>query len=161
MADILSAMADALYENANVLVHGDVSPKNILIRNGAPILLDAECATMGDASFDPAFCLNHLILKAIHVSTLRTDLLAAVGAFWDAYAAHISWEDAAALEERVTHLMPALMLARVDGKSPVEYLDEVERKIIRNLAVSVLKNPISQISELVEIVKTELKEVSA
>lgn len=161
LANILNAMADGLYENANVLVHGDVSPKNILIRDGAPILLDAECATMGDASFDPAFCLNHLILKAIHVPTLRTDLLAAVGAFWDAYGAHISWEDTAALEERVARLLPALMLARVDGKSPVEYLDEVECKSIRNLAVSVLKNPISQISELVEIVKTELKEVSA
>ena len=161
LADTLNAMAEGLYKNANVLVHGDVSPKNILIRNGASILLDAECATMGDASFDPAFCLNHLILKAIHVPSLRSDLLAAVGVFWNAYSAHISWEDPAALEDRVARLLPALMLARVDGKSPVEYLSEAERKQIRNLAGSILKAPVSQISDFVEIVKTELKELSA
>lgn len=161
LADILNAIAEALYENANVLVHGDVSPKNILIRDGAPILLDAECATMGDASFDPAFCLNHLILKAIHVPAIRTELLAAVGAFWDAYRAHIAWEDAAALEERIARLLPALMLARVDGKSPVEYLDEGERDLVRKLAVSLLKAPVSQISELVEFIGSNLKEVSA
>ncbi len=160
LADTLNAMAEALYENANVLVHGDVSPKNILIRNGAPILLDAECATMGDASFDPAFCLNHLILKAIYVPALRADLLAAVEEFWVAYCAHISWENATVLEERIARLVPALMLARIDGKSPVEYLDEAEREQTRNLAVSVLKNPVRQISDLVEIFKTVLKEVS-
>lgn len=161
LSSTLTEMAEEIYANQSVLVHGDVSPKNILIRDGAPILLDAECATMGDASFDPAFCLNHLILKAIHVPALRTDLLAAVGGFWGAYSAHISWENAAALEQRVARLVPALMLARVDGKSPVEYLDEAEREQIRNLAVSVLKNPNSQISKLIEIVRTEMKELSA
>ncbi|RMF40786.1 MAG: aminoglycoside phosphotransferase family protein, partial [Alphaproteobacteria bacterium] len=63
LAAALTGVADMLYDSSQVLVHGDVSPKNILFRAGAPILLDAECATMGDASFDPAFCLNHLALK--------------------------------------------------------------------------------------------------
>ena len=55
VADRLTKMADLLYQSKQVLVHGDVSPKNILIHDGRPYLLDAECATMGDASFDVSF----------------------------------------------------------------------------------------------------------
>jgi len=40
----------ALERNRRVLVHGDVSPKNVLVGPGGPVLLDAECATFGDAS---------------------------------------------------------------------------------------------------------------
>ena len=47
------------------LVHGDVSPKNILIGPRGPIFLDAECAWYGDPAFDLAFCLNHLLLKCL------------------------------------------------------------------------------------------------
>jgi aminoglycoside phosphotransferase (APT) family kinase protein len=68
LAANLAALEQALYGARTVLVHGDVSPKNILLRSGAPIFLDAECATMGDAAFDLAFCLNHLVLKAVHLS---------------------------------------------------------------------------------------------
>jgi len=57
LSDDLTELADVLSQNAQILIHGDVSPKNILIRENGPVLLDAECATMGDASFDPAFCL--------------------------------------------------------------------------------------------------------
>ena len=46
------------------LVHGDVSPKNILVGPHGPVFLDAECAWYGDPAFDLAFCLNHLLLKA-------------------------------------------------------------------------------------------------
>jgi len=44
-------------------VHGDVSPKNILVGPKGPVLLDAECAWFGEPAFDLAFCLNHLLLK--------------------------------------------------------------------------------------------------
>jgi aminoglycoside phosphotransferase (APT) family kinase protein len=125
------ALADALYEAEIALVHGDVSPKNIILRSQGPVLLDAECATMGDPAFDVAFCLNHLVLKAVHVTQLRGALLDAVGQFWAAYASAVSWEPAAALEARVTRLLPALMLARVDGKSPVEYLTDDGRVTVR------------------------------
>ena len=62
LAREINALANMLYESQWVLVHGDVSPKNILFRGAGPVLLDAECATMGDACFDPSFCLNHLVL---------------------------------------------------------------------------------------------------
>ena len=128
MADELNGLASMLFESRLVLVHGDVSPKNILFRGGRPTMLDAECATMGDPSFDVSFCLNHLILKAVHLPNSREALFGSVLRFWNAYAAHICWEPASRLERRVCHLVAALMLARIDGKSPIEYLDGDERK---------------------------------
>ncbi|MEM1388667.1 MAG: aminoglycoside phosphotransferase family protein [Pseudomonadota bacterium] len=148
LAGDLHEMADALHAASQVLVHGDVSPKNILFRSEGPVFLDAECATMGDASFDPAFCLNHLVLKAVHLPASRARLLAAVGAFWAAYRAFIDFEDAAALEARVARLLPALMLARVDGKSPVEYLSETNRDRVRRCARALIADPAPTLAAL-------------
>ncbi|RLJ40994.1 phosphotransferase family enzyme [Litoreibacter meonggei] len=155
----LTALADMLYQSDAVLVHGDVSPKNILIRDGAPVILDAECATMGDASFDPAFCLNHLVLKAVHLPPQRAELLDAIGQFWGAYAAHITWEDAAELEARVCRLLPALMLARIDGKSPVEYLVETRREQVRQLALPLIASPVPTLAGFANELKSGLEEL--
>ena len=146
-----------LYESQSVLVHGDASPKNILFREGTPLILDAECATMGDASFDPAFCLNHLILKAIHLPSSRAQLLGDILAFWAAYKPHISWENPTNLEARICHLLAALMLARVDGKSPVEYLDEREQEIVRHVSIPLIQTPAKSLTEFVERVTNTLK----
>src|SRR5208282_111260 len=104
------------------LVHGDVSPKNILIGPQGPVILDAECAWYGDPAFDPAFCLNHLILKCVWKPQHVARYLRCAGAFWDGYLSAAAWADPARTEERVATLLPGLMLARIDGRSPVEYL---------------------------------------
>jgi len=148
LADRLTALADELSGSDGVLVHGDVSPKNVLFRSGRPILLDAECATMGDAAFDVAFCLNHLVLKGVHLPDTRQTLLAAARALWGAYAPHVRWEDPGALESRAAALLPALMLARVDGKSPVEYLSDAARERVRRLATTLLEDPSSRLDDL-------------
>ena len=156
LAPALNDLAEMLYNAETVLVHGDVSPKNILFRDTGPVILDAECATMGDASFDPSFCLNHLVLKAIHLPETRGRLLAATGAFWAAYAAHVTWETPAALEARICRLLPALMLARVDGKSPVEYLDETEQNLVRALALSLIRTPRNTLAQLIATLEERL-----
>lgn len=138
VADKLFSLATYLKTANRVLVHGDVSPKNILFRESGPIILTAECATMGDASFDLAFCINHLILKAFHLPHIRMALLNSIHAVWSAYALYIKWEAASAIEERVCELLPALMLARVDGKSPVEYLSAEDQSFVRNSAIRLL-----------------------
>lgn len=159
LAPELGELADMLYDGNVVLVHGDVSPKNIMIRQGTPVILDAECATMGDPSFDPAFCLNHLVLKAIHLPGSRAELFDAAGQFWTAYRPHITWEDAAGLEARVCRLLAALMLARIDGKSPVEYLDETRREQVRQLAIPLINSPAATLCEFVDELKSRLKEL--
>lgn len=156
IAPRLLALADHLAQSKLALVHGDVSPKNILIRSGQPILLDAECASMGDPAFDVAFCLNHLLLKYIHLPDSRTNLLAATQQFWDAYAQHISWEDNNQMEARVTELLPALMLARIDGKSPVEYLSEASRTHVRAIARPLIDTPVKNIRAFLEAMQHEV-----
>lgn len=104
------------------LVHGDVSPKNILCGPDGPVLLDAECAWYGDPAFDLAFCLCHLLLKT-RVRPDRADaLLECFDALTGAYLAQAIWERREVLEGRSARLLAGFLLARVDGKSPVEYL---------------------------------------
>lgn len=158
LASKLSALVESLYTADAVLVHGDVSPKNILFRNGTPIILDAECATMGDPSFDVAFCLNHLLLKALHLPAARQALLASALRFWDRYAPEVVWEDKAALEARTAALLPALMLARVDGKSPVEYLSDRRRAQVRALAVPLITDPVRSLGDLITVIERDCEE---
>ena len=132
------------------LVHGDVSPKNILVRDAGPVFLDAECAWYGDPAFDLAFCLNHLFLKCIWVPTARAAFLQCYDALSSAYLRGVTWEPPAALEERATTLLPGLLLGRVDGKSPVEYLDDAGRALVRRAARALLAAPVRTLGELRE-----------
>jgi tRNA A-37 threonylcarbamoyl transferase component Bud32 len=130
------------------LVHGDVSPKNILIGPQGPVLLDAECAWFGDPAFDIAFCLNHLLIKSVKLPGNAADLRAAARALADGHARHINWEAPDAFQARAVALLPALALARVDGTSPVEYLDTAQRREIRSIGRALLSNPATTLDEL-------------
>ncbi len=130
------------------LVHGDVSPKNILVRDAGPVFLDAECAWYGDPAFDLAFCLNHLFLKSVWVPRTRTGFLRCYDALSGAYLRGVTWEPPAVLEERAATLLPSLLLGRVDGKSPVEYLDHAGRALVRRAAHALLAAPVRTLREL-------------
>jgi len=130
------------------LVHGDVSPKNILVRDAGPVFLDAECAWYGDPAFDLAFCLNHLFLKSVWVPRARAGFLQCYDALSGAYLRGVTWEPPAALEERAATLLPGLLLGRVDGKSPVEYLDDACRGVVRRAARALLAAPVRTLGEL-------------
>jgi len=139
--DVASTLMDLqkrTAESRRCLVHGDVSPKNILVTAAGPVFLDAECAWYGDPAFDVAFCLNHLFLKCVWVPAAREGFLSCFDSLAIAYLGRVTWEDKAALEERVATLLPALLLGRIDGKSPVEYLDETQRGFVRNVALRLL-----------------------
>jgi hypothetical protein len=86
------------------------------------VFLDAECAWFGDPAFDVAFCLNHLVLKSLVRPDRARELKESFAAFVRAYFEAAVFEPRATLEARAAALLPGLMLARVDGKSPVEYL---------------------------------------
>ena len=158
LAPLLHEVASSLYDAQSVLIHGDVSPKNILMTQDHPYILDAECATMGDPCFDIAFCLNHFVLKALHVQTHTSSYLSYCTAFWDAYRPAVTWEDPAALEARFTRLLPLLLLARIDGKSPVEYLTEENRTRIRALSIHLIEAAPTSLSELLHLI--EEKDIS-
>jgi aminoglycoside phosphotransferase (APT) family kinase protein len=124
------------------LVHGDVSPKNILRGPAGPVFLDAECAWWGDPAFDLAFCLNHLLLKCVWTRSASAGFLACFDALVASYLALVDWELACELEARAAHLLPGLFLARVDGKSPVEYItEEGDKDRVRRCARRLLLSP--------------------
>ena len=128
LAGPLGALIETTAETRIALVHGDVSPKNILVTaTGEFRLLDAECAWYGDPAFDPAFLLNHLLLKTIHRPESAAGYRAAFAAFLRSYAAALPAACEAILV-RVARLLPGLLLARIDGKSPVEYLTDPRRR---------------------------------
>ena len=135
----LKALIKRTQHNPKVLVHGDVSPKNIMLGPLGPVILDAECAWYGDPAFDVAFCLNHFFLKAAHLPRLATALLQNAHDFLNAYLQEVTWEPVPELDYRIASLLPGLMLARVDGKSPVEYLAAERGAIVRTLAIEFLQ----------------------
>ena len=143
LAPRLEGLADRTAATKKALVHGDVSPKNMLKGPaGHPVFLDAECAWYGDPAFDLAFCLNHLLLKCLHAPAKTGEFLAAFDALRGAYVAGVTWEAAADVEGRTAALLPGLLLARVDGKSPVEYLtEEVQKESVRRVAIPLIREP--------------------
>jgi aminoglycoside phosphotransferase (APT) family kinase protein len=158
LAPTLRALVAQTQAHKHALVHGDVSPKNILVGPHGPVLLDAECAWWGDPAFDVAFCLNHLLLKCLWHPPARTAFLACFGALADAYLEGVDWEPPAALERRAAALLPGLFLARVDGKSPVEYLDsEAQRDAVRRTADALLRHPVPRLADVSAAWREELE----
>ena len=151
LASVLHALVERTAQTRLALVHGDVSPKNILVGPAGPVFLDAECAWYGDPAFDLAFCLNHLLLKRAWVPEAQADYLDCFDALARAYLAGVNWESADALEARAASLLPGLLLARVDGKSPVEYLQhEAQKARVRQVARGLLGSPAQHLSAIRE-----------
>jgi aminoglycoside phosphotransferase (APT) family kinase protein len=157
MASQLRALVQATQAQAKCLVHGDVSPKNILVDGHRPVFLDAECAVWGDPAFDLAFCLNHLLLKCLWTPVAAPGFLACFEALASAYLGAVDWEAAVALEQRAARLLPGLLLARVDGKSPVEYLvDEAPRRAVRRVARRLLAEPLDRLTHVAQAWQLEI-----
>ena len=142
LATPLHALVARTADTRRTLVHGDVSPKNILVGPDGPIFLDAECAWYGDPAFDLAFCLNHLLLKCLWTPPVTAGFLRAFDALAETYLAGVRWEPRADLDERAAHLLPGLFLARIDGKSPVEYVTaDADRERVRRTARPLILEP--------------------
>jgi aminoglycoside phosphotransferase (APT) family kinase protein len=149
VAPVLLALADDLASRHVALVHGDVSPKNILVGEEGPIILDAECACYGDPAFDVAFLLNHMLLKSILRPKCLDALLECFDAVADAYLPCVRWENSRDLEHRVCRLLSGLLLARVDGKSPVEYIQlATEKEFVRAFAFECMEDDITSLGDL-------------
>ena len=121
------------------LVHGDYSPKNILVHKDGIWVLDHEVAHWGDPVFDLGFMLNHLMIKAFIFADSRYG--DAAQAFLDAYGAE------PALEARTMVHLAVLMLARVDGKSPLAYLSEEQRIRLRAHARRRILQPVDRLAK--------------
>ncbi len=132
------------------LVHGDYSPKNVLVRSGRLVLLDHEVIHWGDPAFDVGFALTHLLSKAHHVAAYRAQFLAAARRCWQAYAGDarvVPWWDA--LGARIVRHTLACLLARVAGRSPLEYLGAEERRRQQAVVLELISDPPSDPAKLI------------
>jgi 5-methylthioribose kinase len=138
LSEPINRVIFSLRMNRLALVHGDFSPKNILVSHTGdlprPIVLDAECAVWGDPAFDVAFCLAHLALKSVHVDNSSAQLIDAATAFRTRYLECCPSQLGEQLDQRLRALVPALLLARVVGQSPVDYLSVEEKALVSSAA---------------------------
>jgi 5-methylthioribose kinase len=144
-APFLHALIEETRRTRVSLVHGDFSPKNILVHEDRLVLLDHEVIHFGDPAFDLGFSLTHLLSKAHHVSAHRRAFAEAVRAWWAGYARRSGLD----LEPRAVRHTLACLLARVDGRSPLEYLNAPERERQRAAALALMPHPPRTVSELV------------
>jgi 5-methylthioribose kinase len=140
LADRVGAYIDRLLATQHCVVHGDYSPKNVLVGDSGLWVIDWEVVHRGDPVFDLAFLLNHLLLKTIHRPQGHDAYETCGQAFIDAYG---SIEDM----QYLLGLVGCLMLARVDGKSPAEYLTEPQRERARAAAIALLTTPPGSLQE--------------
>jgi len=153
----IAKVVDSVTGTKQSLVHGDISPKNILCGPDGPIILDAECAWYGEPAFDLAFCLNHLLLKCLWAPTQRDGLMRCFETFYRTYLARSAWPGSENLEARAAALLPVLFLARVDGKSPVEYLvRDDDRARVRRTARALIQSAPTNLGEIAEAWNREL-----
>jgi 5-methylthioribose kinase len=139
------------------LVHGDFSPKNLMVGPDNIVLLDHEVASYGDPSFDVAFLLNHLHLKQLYHAGHHQKLPDLAGVVWNMYSEKLQEERAGKLESRTGKLLLLLMLARIDGKSPVEYLGEKQKDFVREFVYSMLENEEYLLAEISQAWNDKLK----
>ncbi|MBI1876937.1 MAG: aminoglycoside phosphotransferase family protein [Chloroflexi bacterium] len=143
------------------LVHADYSPKNVLVYQGRLILLDHEVIHWGDPAFDLGFSLTHLLSKANHLPSQRSAFATAAQQYWDVYVETVGdhlvhTREWAGLEARSVRHTLACLLARVAGRSPLEYLDEAARFRQKEAVLALLSNPPGRISELVGEFRAQL-----
>lgn len=150
-AAALAALVERMASTRVSLVHGDFSPKNILAEplvGGGLWVIDWEVAHTGDPVFDVAFLLHHLICKMLVRPDRRDDLQATAANFVQNYSNRTRAELGALDARYLLAHTGALVLARVDGKSPVDYLSAPQRGAARALALRVLHEAPEGLDEL-------------
>jgi aminoglycoside phosphotransferase (APT) family kinase protein len=139
---LFASEAKRLDQTHECLVHGDYSPKNIMIAGDRMVVLDCEVANYGDPAFDYCFLINHLLLKGLYHLPDDVGSEHCVREFRERYRMHCGLDEDLFRDfsVRAGRLLAMLMLARVDGKSPVEYLhNEGARQRVRDFVNTVLQ----------------------
>jgi len=137
LARYIKAVVAGMAERRGALVHGDFSPKNILADGADVVLLDCEVAHWGDPRFDLAFCLTHLTLKSLRRGAPAAALAAAGLELVRGYRE----TGPAIVDAALVQILGCLMLARLEGDSPVDYLADLDVEATKSVAVHLLRDP--------------------
>jgi 5-methylthioribose kinase len=153
--DLLHLIASGPAVADKTFVHADFSPKNILVHQRGMMLVDFETAHAGDPAFDLGFFLSHLLLKAFRAQAGAGAYFDLSRTFWDAYRTHTG-ADLARMARAVRHAA-ACMLARIDGKSPVDYRSHLDVQAVRRFARAAIRNPPPDWEAMLELAAQELR----
>ena len=139
---------------SSTLVHGDFSPKNILIFNKNIKYIDAETCNFGDPAFDVVYFCNHLLLKSIHIPDKKNKFIQSYENFFKTYLKSIKLSQRKNFIDRCIAMVPIMLLARIDGKSPVEYIikKNIKNKI-RLLSFNLINDPPKSLEYLIKMIK--------
>jgi tRNA A-37 threonylcarbamoyl transferase component Bud32 len=152
----IERLIDSVWSERHCLVHGDFSPKNLLVCGNRLWLIDFEVGHYGDPAFDVGFFLSHLVLKAYYHSPRDGPFFDLIDDFWGDYCAAmtdtISPDEMAALVRRSIQNLAGCALARLDGKSKIDYLaDPPRRDAVRELCRIIFKHQPAQWSDVGEM----------
>jgi 5-methylthioribose kinase len=147
LATNVSIAIAALRAPGEALVHGDYSPKNLLVDSADVVILDFEVAHWGNPRFDVAFCLAHLLLKGLRYGVARKPYVDAAHTFISAYGAH---GFSHALDATLVRITGCLLLARFEGDSPVDYREQLDATYIKQAASKMIVQPMADADRAVE-----------
>jgi 5-methylthioribose kinase len=150
-ATFLRDLVEATRTHCVTLVHGDYSPKNVLVYQGRLVLLDLEVVHVGDPAFDLGFSLTHLLSKGHHLKEHRPAFLTAAIEYWGTYKSETgsaAWFSG--VENRAVNNTIACLLARASGRSPLEYLSDEERRSQKDAALHLIAQRPDTVPALIE-----------
>ena len=152
LMDPLKKLLKTTANTKTALVHGDISPKNILVGpENSPVILDAECAWYGDPAFDLAFCLKHFLLKTLWRPDAAPLYFSCFLTLTSTYLQNIKCEPEDRIHTRIANLLPGLLLGRIDGKSPIDYITaEHQKERVRRVAGHLLLNPVTDTQDILD-----------
>lgn len=146
----LTQLIEATRRRRHALAHGDYSPKNVLIHSDKLVILDFEVTHFGDPAFDIGFSLTHFLSKAHYLPPRRAAFLAMAREYWRSYLAGIAPElREVVLPFALPHTL-ACLLARVAGRSPLEYLDASHRTRQTRIVLDLLSQNIAEIPQVIQ-----------
>lgn len=148
-------------ERESSLVIGDYSPKNILVHEENVMVIDFEVIHYGDSSFDLGFLTTHLLLKSLNFKKFRRRYFNVLREIVEGYFSHVHFSKRDELEALAVQQLAWLMLARVDGKSPIEYItEESDKQSIRYASYEILHNQMKTYQEVIDFFNLKMKQNS-
>ena len=150
-AAFLQSLIHETRQVRETLVHGDYSPKNILLCGPRMVLLDHEVVHWGDPAFDLGFSLTHFLSKAHYLPAHHTAFAEAAHRYEQTYRqvlGPVAWQNG--LSQRAVRHTLGCLLARAAGRSPLEYLDASQRARQRDAVVPLMQNLPQSIDALID-----------
>ena len=147
-----------LMNSSITLIHGDYSPKNIMLDKRKIYIMDFEVATYGHPSFDLAFFSNHFILKSVKNRQYGAAYISMLEYMLNIYFDEMDYMDKTELEASFVRLLSLLMIARVDGKSPAEYITApADKELIRKMAFAIIEGGVTSRKDMLELVRKNME----